>query len=45
MTKTLYYINVCPGARAVRLFSRYSKIHMNEKLILIVTHVAQREPV
>ena len=33
MTKTLYYINACPGARAVRLFSRYSKIHMNEKLI------------
>ena len=33
MTKTLYYINACPGARAVRLFSRYSQIHIHEKLI------------
>ena len=33
MSKTLYYINACPGARAVRLFSRYSKIPMKETLI------------
>ena len=33
MTDTLYYINACPGARAVRLFCRYINIKMNEVLV------------
>lgn len=32
-TYTLYYINGCPGARAVRLYMKYKKIAVNEILI------------
>ena len=33
MIDTLYYINGCPGARAVRLFLKYKKLNVNEVLI------------
>jgi glutathione S-transferase len=33
MTKTLYYINGCPGARAVRLYCRYAEIKIDEVLV------------
>ena len=32
-TYTLYYINGCPGARAIRLFMRYKNIDADEVLI------------
>lgn len=33
MLNTLYYINGCPGARAVRLFCRHKKLQVEEVLI------------
>lgn len=33
MVGTLYYINGCPGARAVRLYLKYLNIEVNEKLL------------
>ena len=33
MLHTLYYINGCPGARAVRLFCRHKKIQVEEVLV------------
>lgn len=33
MTITLYYINGCPGARAVRLYCRYASIDIDEILL------------
>ena len=33
MLNTLYYINGCPGARAVRLFCRHKKLQVEEILV------------
>ena len=38
---TLYYINGCPGARAVRLYMKHNNIDVEEVLIVTINDILQ----